>query len=111
VLWLFQRRIGYRPVCWLRKRGKTCKTGLMSISTLSTKGQLIIPAQFRKALNLKPGDQVEMNLEGRKLVLQRRSQGAARLRRGKFRRPVLVAAAGAPAMTTAAVDELFDELP
>jgi AbrB family looped-hinge helix DNA binding protein len=83
----------------------------MSISTLSTKGQLVIPAQFRKALDLRPGDQVEMNLEGRKLVLQRRSQGAARLRQGKFGRPVLVAAAGAPPMTTAAVNELLEQLP
>src|ERR1700722_12054960 len=37
----------------------------MSRSRLSTKGQLVIPARLRKALNLRPGDQVEIELEGR----------------------------------------------
>jgi AbrB family looped-hinge helix DNA binding protein len=83
----------------------------MSSSTLSTKGQLVIPARIRKALNLRPGDKVEMKLEGRKLVLQRGSPRGARLKRGRFGRPVLVAAQGAPAMTTENVIALLEELP
>jgi AbrB family looped-hinge helix DNA binding protein len=83
----------------------------MSTSILSTKGQLVIPARIRKALNLRPSDQVEMKLEGRRLVLERGSRRAARLRRGKFGRPVLVAAAGAPAMTTESVTALLEEVP
>ena len=91
--------------------GKTCKTKIMSRSTLSTKGQLVIPARFRKALNLRAGDKVEMTLEGRRLILQRESPRAARLRRGKFGRPVLVAAPEAPAMTTESVNALVEERP
>jgi len=83
----------------------------MSRSTLSTKGQLVIPARLRKALNLRPGDKVEMELEGGRLVLQRGSPRAARLRRGKFGRLVLVAAEAAPAMTTESVNALLEELP
>ncbi len=83
----------------------------MSRSTLSSKGQLVIPAGLRKALNLRPGDKVEMKLEGGKLVLQRELSRAARLKRGKFGRPVLVAAEEAPAMTTESVNALLEELP
>lgn len=80
-------------------------------SRLSTKGQLVIPARLREALNLRPGDQVEMELEGRALVLRRQSQRAARLKRGKFGRLVLVAAQSAPVMTTESVTALLAELP
>ncbi|MFZ1120531.1 MAG: AbrB/MazE/SpoVT family DNA-binding domain-containing protein [Candidatus Binataceae bacterium] len=83
----------------------------MSRSRLSTKGQLVIPARLREALNLRPGDQVEMALEGQTLVLRRQSQRAARLKRGKFGRPVLVAAKSAPVMTTESVTALLAELP
>jgi AbrB family looped-hinge helix DNA binding protein len=83
----------------------------MSTSRLSTKGQLVIPARFRKALNLRPGDRVELELADRGLVLRRESQRAARLKRGKFGRPVLVAAEGAPPMTTESVTVLLEELP
>lgn len=80
-------------------------------SRLSTKRQLVIPARLREALNQSPGDQVEMELEGRALVLRRQSQRAARLKRGKFGRPVLVAAPSAPVMTTESVTALLAELP
>jgi AbrB family looped-hinge helix DNA binding protein len=68
----------------------------MSSSTLSTKGQLVIPTRFRRALNLQPGDKVEVTLEGRRLILERRSPRGARLTRGRFGRPVLVCAPAAP---------------
>lgn len=71
----------------------------------------MIPVRFRKALNLRPGDKVEMELEDRGLVLRREPQRAARLKRGKFGRPVLVAAEGASPMTTDAVTALLEELP
>ncbi len=83
----------------------------MNSSTLSTKGQLVIPARIRKALNLRAGDKVEMVLEGGRLILQRESRRGARLKRGRFGRPVLVAAQGAPAMTTENVIALLEELP
>ncbi len=83
----------------------------MASSRLSTKGQLVIPARFRKALNLRPGDKVVMALEDRGLVLRRESPPAAKLKRGKFGRPVLVAAEEAPSMTTESVAALLEELP
>lgn len=78
---------------------------------LSTKGQLVIPAPLRKALNLKAGDQIEVTLEGQLLVLQSAKRDGARLKRGRFGRPVLSAARGAPAMTTESVTALLEELP
>jgi AbrB family looped-hinge helix DNA binding protein len=98
-------------IALLAPLSKTCKTKPMSSSRLSTKGQLVIPAQLRKALNLRPGDKVEMKLEGRRLVLQRATPRAAGLRRGKFGRPVLVTSKGAPVMTTESVNALLEELP
>jgi AbrB family looped-hinge helix DNA binding protein len=82
----------------------------MSSSTLSTKGQLVIPTQFRRALNLRPGDKVELTLEGQRLVLKRKSPRGARLTRGRFGRPVLVSAPAAAKMTTETVNALLDEL-
>ncbi|MGB8683639.1 MAG: AbrB/MazE/SpoVT family DNA-binding domain-containing protein [Candidatus Binatus sp.] len=83
----------------------------MSSSTLSTKGQLVIPTQYRRALNLRPGDKVEVTLKGQQLILERKSARAAKLTRGRFGRPVLVSAPGAPAITTETVNALLDELP
>jgi AbrB family looped-hinge helix DNA binding protein len=84
---------------------------IMSSSTLSTKGQLVIPTQYRRALNLRPGDKVEVTLEGRRLILERRSARAAKLTRGKFGRPVLVSVPGTPAITTESVNALLEDLP
>ncbi|MGO9059342.1 MAG: AbrB/MazE/SpoVT family DNA-binding domain-containing protein [Candidatus Binataceae bacterium] len=83
----------------------------MSWSTLSTKGQLVIPSRFRRALNLAPGDKVELTLDGQKLIMERKSSRGARLTSGRFGRPVLVVAAGAPTITTETVNALLDELP
>jgi len=83
----------------------------MSSSTLSTKGQLVIPTQYRRALNLRPGDKVEVTLEGQRLILERRSSRAARLTRGRFGRPVLVSAPNVPKITTETVNAILDELP
>lgn len=83
----------------------------MSSSRLSSKGQLVIPADLRRALGLRPGDRIELTLEGRRLVLEPQPSRGARLARGRWGRPVLVAAPGAPAMTTESVKRLLDELP
>ena len=82
----------------------------MSKGTLSTKGQLVIPSRFRKALHLQPGDKVSFALEGEKLVRQRERPRRARLVRGKFGRPVLVAPPGAPSMTPARVKAILEDL-
>jgi hypothetical protein len=70
-----------------------------------------MPLRFRDALHLLPGDRVSFSLEGQKLVLQREQQKQARLIRGKFGRPVLVAPPGAPPMTPERIKAILSELP
>jgi AbrB family looped-hinge helix DNA binding protein len=82
----------------------------MSTATLSTKGQLVIPTRFRKALHLQPGDKVALALEGETLVLRRDQPGRARLVE-KHGRKVLVAPPGAPPMTPEVVKALLAEFP
>lgn len=94
----------------IETRRKTGKTFGMSMATLSTKGQLVIPNRFRKALHLQPGDKVSFAVEGEKLVLQRDQPRRARLVRGKFGRPVLVAPPDAPPMTPERVKAILEEL-
>ncbi len=89
---------------------KTGKPFGVSTATLSTKGQLVIPNRFRKALHLQPGDKVSITIEGGKLVLQRDQPRCARLveRQG---RKVLVAPPGAPPMTPEVVKALLADFP
>lgn len=82
----------------------------MQTATISTKGRLLIPRRFRKVLNLEAGDKVSFSLEGEKLVLQREQPKRARLVRGKFGRPILIAPAGAPPMTPDRVKALMDDV-
>ena len=91
--------------------GKPGKNSTMNSATISTKGQLVIPNRFRKALHLQAGQKVTFSLEGEKLVLQREQPKRARLVRGKFGRPVLVAPPGAPPMTPDRVKAILNELP
>jgi AbrB family looped-hinge helix DNA binding protein len=81
----------------------------MNRTTISTKGQLVIPSPLRKALHIEAGDRVIFSLEGERLVLQREPTKRARLVRGKFGRPVLVAPAGAPPMTAERVRSILDD--
>lgn len=83
----------------------------MVTARVSTKGQLVIPSQFRKALRLEAGDAVSMSLEGKRLILEPARPKRARLVMGKFGRPVLVAPKGALPMTPEHVRTLLDELP
>jgi len=78
--------------------------------TLSTKGQLVIPDRFRKAMHLQAGDKVSFSLEGEKLILQRDEPKRARLV-SKNGRKVLVAPKGAPPMTMVLVKTILAEFP
>ena len=42
----------------------------MTLVRLSSKGQLVIPRSIRQALGLDPGTQFEIQLEGRRIVLE-----------------------------------------
>ena len=90
--------------------GKTYKTFAVPTSRLSTKGQLVIPTRLRKLLNLQPGDEVDLAVDGRRLVLEPKTRQRARLVRGKFGRSVLVAPRSAPRMTSAVVNTILDEI-
>jgi AbrB family looped-hinge helix DNA binding protein len=41
------------------------------ISTVTTKGQVLIPVQVRRKLNIKPFDRVEFGVSGAKVVMQK----------------------------------------
>jgi AbrB family looped-hinge helix DNA binding protein len=40
------------------------------ITTVSTKGQLVIPSDMRTILGIKPGTRISITLEGQRIVLQ-----------------------------------------
>ena len=80
-------------------------------AVLSTKGQLVIPQQFRRALRLHAGDKVTFSLEGDRLVLKRYSLAPARVVKNHRGRRVLEAPKDAPAMTPETVKALLSEFP
>jgi AbrB family looped-hinge helix DNA binding protein len=80
-------------------------------AVLSTKGQLVIPQQFRRALHLHAGDKVALFLEGDRLVLKRSSATPARLLKTRSGRRMLEAPADAPPMTPEVVKILLSEFP
>ena len=90
--------------------GKASKPADMSTSTISTKGQLVIPQRIRKALHLRAGEKVTFTIEGEKLVLQREQPKRARLIE-KDGRKVLEAPPGAPPMTPETIKALLADFP
>jgi AbrB family looped-hinge helix DNA binding protein len=82
----------------------------MNSATISTKGQLVIPLQFRKALHLQAGEKVSFSLEGEKLILRREEPERARLVQRNGRK-VLIAPPGAPPMTPETVKSLLADFP
>lgn len=82
----------------------------MGKTTLSTKGQLVIPKEIRKALHLQPGDTVLLTLEPGRLILQRDEPKRAKLVT-KNGRKVLQAPPGAPPMTPEMVKTLLADFP
>jgi len=83
----------------------------MSTAVLSTKGQLVIPQQLRRTLDLRAGDKVAFSVEGDRLVLRRYSATRARMVKGRRGRRLLEAPAGAPPMTAQTVKALLSEFP
>ena len=97
----------YEP---LDSSGKPGKNSTMSTATISTKGRLVIPRRFRKALHLQTGDKIAFSLEGEKLILQRDEPARARMVE-KNGRKVLVAPPGAPPMTPEVVRGMLVDFP
>lgn len=59
----------------------SCHTEPMNtIVVLGQQGRLVIPSEIRTALGLASGDQLALQVEDRRLILQRPADAAARLR-------------------------------
>jgi len=59
----------------------------MQVTTLSTKGQLVLPKEIRERLGLSPGDRLKVELSGGRIVLEpvvRKTQEGWRRWRGAF---------------------------
>jgi AbrB family looped-hinge helix DNA binding protein len=82
----------------------------MATTRLSSKGQVVIPTAVRRALRLEAGDRLRITVEGRRLVIEPDAAESARLVKERGRK-VLIAPAGAPAMTTAAVKAVLSDSP
>jgi len=84
------------------------------LTTVSTKGQVVVPSQIRRKLGLQPGDTLEARVEGEKIVLtprRIRSRKARIIRDPVTGLPVLTAGPKAPKLMSAEVREILAEFP
>lgn len=81
----------------------------MSSTTLSSKGQLVIPREVRMKLGLSAGDRFLCRAEGDSIVLVREGREKATCRIAEDGLPVLSAPPGAPEMTPERVKEILLE--
>lgn len=83
-------------------------------TTLSTKGQVVLPAPIRRKLGLEPGDSLDAEVQGGRVTLTPRK---ARSRKPRILAdpvtglPVLSAGPDAPVLTSKQVREILDEFP
>jgi len=80
-------------------------------TTLSSKGQLVIPLEIRRRLGLEAGAKLRCELEDDRIVLEPEHRGPAVLERDADGLPVLVATADAPEMTPEIVKEILSNFP
>lgn len=84
------------------------------LTTVSTKGQVVVPSRIRRKLGLQPGDSLEARVEGQHIVLTPRK---IRSRRPRIIRdpvtglPVLTAGPRAPKLMSAEVREILADFP
>lgn len=64
----------------------------MAVITVSSKGQIAIPKEFRDKLGLEQGTKLSLRAEGQELILRKAFESGWRQMRGAFRGPSLVAA-------------------
>lgn len=81
----------------------------MTRTTLSSKGQLVVPLELRRRLGLAPGDQLLCEIEGDRLILMPEGRQTASARLGDDGLPVLTAPDGAPEMTPDLVKDLLSD--
>lgn len=84
------------------------------ITTVSTKGQVVVPSRIRRKLGLQPGDSLEARIEGRHIILTPRkvhSRKARIIRDPVTGLPVLTAGPKAPKLTSTEVREILADFP
>lgn len=84
------------------------------ITTLSTKGQIVVPSKIRRKLDLQPGDPLDVKVEERRIVFiprKVRSRKARIVRDPVTGLPVLTAGPKAPKLTSAQVREILADFP
>jgi len=64
---------------------------IRQITSVSTKGQFVIPSEMRASLNIKPGTRIAVTQEGTRIILEPVSEELVDRTRGMF--------AGGPSMT------------
>ena len=81
---------------------------------ISTKGQVVLPGPIRRRLDLRPGDPLDANIEGGRIVLTPRKKRSYRARividpiSGL---PALSAGPDAPTLTSKDVEEILANFP
>jgi AbrB family looped-hinge helix DNA binding protein len=83
-------------------------------TTVSTKGQVVVPSSIRRRLGLQPGDSLEAKIEGQDIVLtprKVRSRKARIIRDPVTGLPVLTAGPNAPKLMSAEVREILADFP
>ena len=84
------------------------------VTTISTKGQVVVPSSIRRKLGLQPGDSLDAVIEGQHIVLtprRDRRRKARIIRDSVTGSPVLTAGAKAPKLTSAEVREILADFP
>ena len=81
---------------------------------VSTKGQVVLPSRIRRRLGLQPGDSLDAEMEGERIILtpRRARRGSARIVKDPVTGlPVLTAGAGAASLTSEQVREILADFP
>lgn len=85
------------------------------VTTISTKGQVVLPSTLRRRLGVQAGDKYDVKAEGDNIVLVPRRKQLAR--KAKIVKdpvtgfPVLTLGPGAPVLTSKEVEEMLADFP
>jgi AbrB family looped-hinge helix DNA binding protein len=83
-------------------------------TTVSTKGQVVLPGPLRRRLDIRAGDPLDANIEEGRIVLTPRKKRGRRVKIVKdpiTGLPVLSAGANAPTLTSKEVEEILSNFP
>jgi AbrB family looped-hinge helix DNA binding protein len=81
---------------------------------VSTKGQVVLPSRIRRRLGLQPGDSLEAEMDGDRIILtpRRAQRGSARIVKDAVTGlPVLTAGVDAAKLSSEQVREILSDFP